>query len=274
MLHSIHNWDAVYDNQDNIPFGDKWPGLWVEPARAFREKLSSAGRARLGLTYGDGERNRFDLFLPEGEPKGLVIFVHGGFWMGLDRSFWSHLAAGSLAHGYAFAVPEYTLCPNIRISGITVEIAAAITAAAQAVPGPIHLAGHSAGGHLVTRMVSNTSPLPDDIQKRIGRVASLSGLHDLRPLRHYWRQRVLSIDEDEARRESPALLEPVEGAVVLCWAGARETSEFLRQSALLANIWRGLGAATASEVEPDRHHFNIVDILSDPDHPLVRDLLG
>ena len=35
----------------------------------------------------------------------------------------------------------------------------------------------------------------------------------------------------------------------------------------------GLGDATSSVVEPDRHHFNIVDGLADPDHTLTRMLV-
>jgi arylformamidase len=34
----------------------------------------------------------YDLFLPEGTPAGLAVFVHGGYWKAFDRSVWSHLA--------------------------------------------------------------------------------------------------------------------------------------------------------------------------------------
>ena len=272
MMHKIADWNAVYDNTPAIPDGASWPGRWIEPARAFCEAVGN--RARLGISYGSGNRNRFDLFLPVGRPQGLVVFVHGGFWMALDRSFWSHLAQGPLARGHAVAIPEYSLCPDIRVAGITAEIGAAITNAADLVGGPIRLAGHSAGGHLVSRMVSHSSPLPDRVRERIAGVLSISGLHDLRPLRATWRQDTLRIDEAEAQAESPALLNPLLGTCITCWVGGSETSEFRRQNALLANIWRGLGAATNCVEEPDRHHFNIVDGLSDADHPMLKVLLG
>ena len=127
MLHRIENWSDAYANGPNIPGGERWPALWVEPAARFRESRVVAGRATLDIGYGEGARNRLDLFLPDQTPKGLVVYVHGGFWIRLDKSFWSHLAAGPLAHGYAVAMPSYTLCPETRVSAITGEIAAAIS---------------------------------------------------------------------------------------------------------------------------------------------------
>ena len=83
----------------------------------------------------------------------------------------------------------------------------------------------------------------------------------------------LKIDREEADGESPALLEPMAGARIACWVGAAERSEFVRQNALLANAWTGLGAETLTVEEPDRHHFNVIDGLADPDHALTRTLL-
>ena len=82
------------------------------------------------------------------------------------------------------------------------------------------------------------------------------------------------IDDAEALTESPALLAPVQGTRVTCWVGGSERSEFIRQNALLANIWTGLGAQTCKIEEPDRHHFNVVDGLSNPHHQIVEALLS
>lgn len=273
MLHRVSDWDNAYANGANIAGGERWPGLWVEPAAAFRRKRLDAGRAELDIAYGEGKRNRLDLFRPDGEARGLVAFIHGGFWLRLDKSFWSHLAAGPIAHGYAVAMPSYTLCPDIRIGGIVREVGAAIEEAARMVEGPIRLTGHSAGGHLATRMVTATSPLTDTVRTRIVNTVSIAGVHDLRPMMRTAMNADLRIDAAEALAESPALLTPIDGARVTCWVGGAERAEFRRQNALLANIWTGLGAAMASVEEPDRHHFDVIDGLADPDHSLTRCLL-
>ena len=273
ILNRISDWDDAYANGVNIPGGDRWPQAWVEPAKAFRDAAVASGRAKLDMSYGTAPRNRIDLFLPEGTPKGLVVFVHGGFWLRLEKTFWSHLANGPVAHGYAVAMPSYTLCPDTRIAGITAEIGKAIGLVADMISGPMFLTGHSAGGHLASRMISETSPLPQAVRARIRHVVSISGVHDLRPMMRTKMNETLKIDEAEALAESPAMLRPMEDARLTCWVGAAERSEFIRQNALLANVWKGLGAATTSVEEPDRHHFNIIDGLADPDHPLTRTLL-
>jgi len=270
---TIADWGDAYANAAHIPDGADYPPRWAAAAGTFRNELLAAGRAELDLAYGQGERNRFDLFRPADAPRGLLVFVHGGYWMRFDKSSWSHLAAGPLAHGFAVAMPGYTLCPSSRIGGITAEIGGAVAAAAARVEGPILLAGHSAGGHLATRMVCRDSPLPEPVLSRVARVLSISGVHDLRPLMRTAMNATLRLDPAEARGESPALLEPVEGVRGACWVGAAERAEFVRQNALLANVWKGLGAITVSVEEPDRHHFDVIDGLAGPQSPMLRCLL-
>lgn len=272
--HRIADWDNAYANGANIAGSDRWPAAWMESARAFRDALSTEGRAHIDIAYGGEPRNRFDLFLPRDTPKGLVVFIHGGYWLESDKNTWSHLAKGAVSSGFAVAMPSYTLCPDMRIAGIVREVGAAIGKAAEMVGGPLILTGHSAGGHLASRMVTTTTPLAADVAKRVRHVVSISGVHDLRPIMFTEMNATLGIDEQEALAESPALLRPMDGARITCWAGGGERAEFLRQNALLANIWTGLGAMTSTVVEPDRHHFNIVDGLADPAHPLTRTLIS
>lgn len=274
MLYAIDDWDNAYANGPNIPGGERWPAAWVEPAKRFRDGMLAKGRAHLDIAYGPGARNTLDLFLPEGTPHGLVVFVHGGYWMALDKSIWSHLAGGAVAQGYAVAMPSYTLCPDVRIPDITREIGAAVTAAMGHVAGPVVLTGHSAGGHLVTRMVSHTSPLGEAQRARIRHVVSLSGLHDLRPLLRTKMNLKLGLDAESAAAESVALLMPIAGARVTAWVGGAERAEFRRQSQLIANVWLGLGAATACVEAPDRHHFDVIDALADPESALIATLLA
>jgi arylformamidase len=270
----IEDWDDAYSNRAHIAGADDYPPRWAADAAAFRQAMTTADRAEIDLPYGSAPRERFDLFRPEGLSKGLAVFIHGGYWMLFDKSSWSHLAAGAVARGWTVALPSYTLCPEVRIADITRQIAKAIAAAAERVSGPIVLSGHSAGGHLVTRMVSENGPLAESLRPRLARVVSISGLHDLRPLLHTKMNETLRLDAAEAAAESAALQVPIAGLPLCCWVGAEERPEFRRQNALLANIWTGLGARTSAAEAAGRHHFNVIDELTDPASALTEAWVG
>ena len=264
------DWEDAFANGDYIPDGMTFPDRWAARAAAYRAQTP----CELDLAYGDGPRNRLDLFLPDGPPKGLVVIVHGGYWVAFDKTSWSDLAEGARALGWAVAMPSYTLAPAATLPEITVEIAAAISFAATKIIGPIHLAGHSAGGHLVTRMICQSGPLAPEIAARIKRVVSISGLHDLRPLQAHSMNEKLGLTAQTATSESAALTAPLPGISVTAWVGACERPEFLRQSTLLTEAWRIKGADTQLIAEPGKHHFDVIDGLKDPENPLSQALAG
>ncbi len=272
-FHKIDDWDDAYANIPNVPDGESYPDRWQATADSFRKSPPANSSIEAGISYGAADRNVYDLFLPQDASGDVMIFIHGGYWMRFDNSYFSHLATGALHNGFAVAMPSYSLCPNVRVRDITTEIAQAIVAVAKRFEGKIHLAGHSAGGHLATRMVCTDSPLPKDVQHRIDGVMSISGVHDLRSLLQLEINEVLKMDKAEAAAESPALHTPLPSTKLICWVGAGERSEFIRQNALLANIWKGLGASTLVVEEPDRHHMNVVDGLADPTSAMLRLLL-
>jgi acetyl esterase/lipase len=255
-----------YANADVIPGGADYPPRWAAQAAAFRDSLGA--RARCGLRWGEEPRQTFDLFLPEGAPRGLVAFVHGGYWLAFDPSSWSHLAAGPLAQGWAVAMPGYTLAPEARIARITREAVRGVAAAAAMVPdGPLVLAGHSAGGHLVARLACADTPVP--FAGRLARVVPISPLSDLRPLMQTQMNERLRLDSVEALAESPALHRLRPGVDCTVWVGGQERPSFLWQARLLSEVWD-----CPWHVAAGRHHFDVIDDLADPDSLLVRSVLG
>lgn len=265
----ITDFDDAYTNGAYISGGNEYPAHWAAQAERFREHLLPGCRKDIDIAYGAAERQKLDFFWPAATPKGLCVFVHGGYWMKFSKSDWSHLAAGALSRGWAVAMPGYTLTPDITIGGITSEISKAISLAAAQVEGPIHLAGHSAGGHLVTRMMCEPSQLPLPALERVEQVISISGVHDLRPLMQTKMNETLKMTELEARNESPALRRPRAGARVMCWVGSEERPEFIRQTDLLANVWHGLGAAMSCHHAAGRHHFDVIDDLMEEESALT-----
>jgi len=264
----IEDFDDAYTNMAYIAGGADYPARWAAQAERFRENLPRGCSSTLNIPYGAGRRNSFDLFQPA-TTKGLCIFIHGGYWMKFAKSDWSHLTRGALARGWTVAMPGYNLAPEKNIAGITSEIAQAITFIGRQTAGPIRLAGHSAGGHLATRMVCEPSQLPSEVRERVAQVISISGVHDLRPLLRTQMNETLKLTELEARNESPALRRPGIGVKVMCWVGTDERPEFVRQNDLLANVWHGLGADMACHHAAGRHHFDVIEDLVDPESTLT-----
>ena len=264
------DWDDAFNNMGHVSGSEALPGLWERAAFDYR----NATNVETDLAYGDADRHKLDIVWPDATPRGLAVFVHGGFWMRLSKSYWTHYAEGARAQGWAVCFPSYTLAPQARLSHMTEEIASAISFAARRVEGPIRLAGHSAGGHLVSRMVCATSPLAAEIRDRISHTLSISGLHDLRPLMWTKMNDILQIDDAEALRESAALLRPSLDTRLTAWVGGGERSEFIRQTQLLALMWRGLEAEVSEVIEGDHNHFTILEDLQSPNTPITKAFVG
>ncbi|MBK8455470.1 MAG: alpha/beta hydrolase [Thiofilum sp.] len=268
----MKDWNDEFANAAYIHNGNHYPEQWAKAAQQFREQPPLHWQL---VPYGELERESIYVFHPNtSSVSGLAIFVHGGYWMAFDASYWSHLAKGALAQGWVVAMPSYTLAPHARISAITQQIGKAINYLAERYTGAIHLAGHSAGGHLVTRMMCEDSPLTPAVQARLKRVLSISGLHDLRPLLQTTMNQTLQLDRWEARSESVALLFPLPEVELRCWVGANERPEFIRQTDLLVNLWGSLNVKVKGVYAPHEHHFSVINDLARADSALVQAWVG
>lgn len=245
-----------YQNSAFIPDGDAYYPRWQAEAATFRARAGE--RATLNIPYGPGARQAFDLFHPEASPKGLLVFVHGGYWLACDRADYSHLAAGALARGWACAMPSYTLAPEGRIAAMTQEVAQAVRAAATRIPGPVVVTGHSAGGHLSARMGCTDLDLP------VARAVPISPLADLAPLMQTDMNADLHIDSPEAAAESPARLALRQGTTAHVWVGGQERPAFLWHARTLSEEWNCPWTVAAG-----KHHFDVIDGLTDPDSRLM-----
>lgn len=274
------NWDVAFDNLGHVKDSAKLPDFWASRAAQYRGDAVKANRLiDIDIPYGDHPREVFDLVWPDSAPKGLVVFVHGGYWVRLDKSYWTDLAEGARANGWVVCLPSYTLAPEACIGDITQQIRCAIGRASELVSGPIRLCGHSAGGHLVTRMLCNHHSLPEEVLNeevlnRVVHTVPISGIHDLRPLLRTAMNQSLNLDESQAVAESSALHRPVRTPSITAWVGSSERPEFIRQSKLLAMIWHGLDARVKCHIDEGHDHFSILEGLKLPDSAITMELIN
>jgi len=265
------DWDDAFDNSGYVAGVEELAAQWVSDAAAYRSARVARETAHLDISYGSDAREAFDLFLPDDRPKGTVVFVHGGYWHKLDKSYWSHFANGCVSNGWAVAIPSYPLAPQVSVSQITESISRMVQHVAEITDGAIALTGHSAGGHLVSRMIC-TGVLPKVVVARITRVVPVSGVYHLNPLLKTTMNDTLRLTESEVMTESPVHLDPVTGIPVTFWVGDHERPEFLRQTRMIAEHWAAKGVQAHSVYEPGFHHFNVIASLQDMHGTLTREI--
>ena len=222
--------------------------------------------SHLDLRYGDTPGETIDLFPARKGDGSCLMFIHGGYWRSLDKKDHSFLAPAWVGAGVSLAVVNYDLCPAVTVEEIVRQMLRAsrwlwLHAEDYGMDEDrLYVAGHSAGGHLTAMMMAAIWPafdkrLPKDLFK--GGLA-ISGIYDLRPLLEVdFLQADLRLDPALALRVSPAFLPTATRAPVMTCVGGDESSEFLRQNALLGERWRGAFAGDIAM--PGTHHFSVLD---------------
>ncbi len=216
------------------------------------------------VRYGPTADETLDLVVPHaGAP--LLVFFHGGYWRRLHKDDATFVARGFAPHGVATAIINYGKAPGLPLETIVAQARRSVAwlrANAKehgADATRLVVAGHSAGGHLAAMCA---------VDAQVAGVATLSGLHDLGPLRFSQVQEWLQLDEARAAAMSPALLAPAGRTPVLAWAGTRESEDFRSQGRVLADAWRVHGCDTAY-ADSDDDHFTLFERLGDPRDPLT-----
>ena len=82
------------------------------------------------------------------------------------------------------------------------------------------------------------------------------------------------LDQETAQLLSPALQKPVIQVPCTCWVGYDERPEFIRQNQLLADAWKAYGVSVRVVLEPNKHHFDVINGLACNTHPLFATVLG
>jgi arylformamidase len=266
------DYEAEYNNRARVPEHPEIFARWAREAEDYRAEAMKERRAELGLSYGESLRQFIDLFSPRrGVTAPLALFVHGGYWRSLDPSLFSQMARGLNSQGVAVAVVGYDLCPEVTIAEIIEQIRHACLFMWLRTGRRMMVYGHSAGGHLAGAMVATDwqALYPKAPADLVPAAYAISGVFDLTPLVHVAMAQDLQIDEAEARRVSPLFWPAPRGRVFDAVVGGLESSEFLRQSRIIAEAWGKAGADTRYEAIAGTNHFTVIDALSNPQNAMV-----
>jgi arylformamidase len=249
------DYEVEYNNRARVPEHEEIFARWAWEGENYRAETLKAGRAQLGLCYGDTPRQSIDLFLPEaGETAPLALFIHGGWWRSLDASMFSQMARGPNAHGVMVAVAGYDLCPNVTIGDIVEQMRRACLFLWQRFNRRLFVYGHSAGGHLAGAMLATDwaalyPKVPADL---VPAGYAVSGVFNLGPLVG------ISVNQDSAaylRGGTQPLAAVLAGQIRTCFRCRRRRSGVERIQTAEPDRGTDLAAKrSADALRRDRRH--------------------
>ena len=289
--HQSPDWyDQMYNNRALVPDFANYLQQWTHDSQAVRNHHPCL----TDLRYGSGPSENLDIFTAQlghestaslckqtSPLSPVVVFLHGGYWRALDKSDHSFVAPALTAQGVTVVVPNYALCPTVTIPDIVMQMVKALAWVWRHIgtwggdPSRIHVAGHSAGGHLAAMMMAcnwqqYAPDLPPDLVKS---ALSVSGLYELDSLRHSpLLQEALRLDDTQVLKASPAWMPAPRQGILHSVVGGLESEAFLAHNQLIQNAW-GVQRVPVAEVIPGLHHFSMMNAFASPGHALNKRLL-
>lgn len=268
--------DEQYDPALTVPN----PGFYADLYERESDLLRSETEHELRVPYGPTLAEHLDLY-PADDNAPVLFYVHGGYWRARTSREFGFVARGPASRGIATVVPDYALCPGVTIDEIVRQVRAALVwtygnaGGFGGDPENIHVAGHSAGGHLVAMLLATDWEgeygLPRDIIKG---ATAISGLYDLAPFPYTFLQPKLQLTWDQVTRNSPILHLPEGAPPLLVACGGEETDEFKRQSRDYLRAWRAKGLAGEELMLPGKNHYDVIDGFLDAESLLLSRILG
>lgn len=274
--------DVQYNARATVPDITPIIQAYADESRAARQSLPCA----LDLPYGPHADELLDIFpaAPGTAPAAgapVFVFIHGGYWRLLSKDDSSSMAPTFTRAGAVVVAVNYSLAPAVTLDRIVDQTRRALAWVHAHVaqhggdPRRIHVCGSSAGGQLAGMLLAAgwhaDYGVPEDVVRG---AAPLSGLFDLRPLVHTHINEWMQLSEQDAIRNSPALLPAGAGCPLIVSYGETETAEFKRQSDDYLAGWRERGHPGRYVAMPGTNHFDIVLTLNDPDSALTQAILG
>lgn len=244
---------------------------------ALVPKDISSRRIATGVRFGPNPKHQLDLYAPRGagEPRPLLIFVHGGGWDSGDRRQYGFAGRALAALGFLVAIADYRVFPEVEFPAFVEDLATAVSwlmAKAHDLGGDagrLVLAGHSAGAYnAVTFALDPARFGAPEASGRIRGVAGLSGPYDFYPF-----DVKQSIDAF-GRYPEPLTTQPVNlvtpaAPPMLLAHGVRDTTVGDYHTVRLAAKLRAAGVPVVERHYPDLAHSHLVLGLSLPVRPFL-----
>jgi arylformamidase len=264
--------EAQYNPRGAVPNATEIYARWPVESARVKKKLPHEAELR----YGPHPREVMDVF-HAGEPRGALVFFHGGYWRAFSKDDFAFLAEALVEAGITVAMPSYPLCPEVSLEDIAQSSGSAIVklwrdALSPAEKARLVISGHSAGGYLTGALFATDWAAHGLPPTPFRGGLSISGVFELEPLVNTTMNTAIGLDIKKARGLSLGASCPhVAAPLVLC-VGEKESPEFHRQSTEHARAWPEVCRAPIDI--PGRHHFDVVEELGRAGTPVFEEALS
>jgi len=254
--------DLQYNNRFHVPDFEDYLQRWEN----LSHNVLKSHNAVQDIPYGDGPRERLDVFSSPNPLSKTLVFIHGGYWQRFDKSSFHFIADAFAVYGITTVLINYPLAPGVLMDQIVESCRKAIDwiynniATFNGDAGQIYIAGHSAGAHLAAMLM--TTDETKSLQGIKG-ICAFSGLFNLIPIQLSNINDGLQMDKEMAIRNSPVFKEPVAFCPLLIAVGAAETNEFIDQSKTMNAEWRNKNIPTELMILLGLNHFSVLDSFCD-----------
>jgi acetyl esterase/lipase len=238
---------------------------------------------------GDGiEAHRLDLYLPDdGASAAIIVFVHGGAFMGGTRQQNASVGRALAREGLATAVVSYRLFPQSDAAGAVEDVARATSwmiahASAYGLNGRnVFLVGHSAGAQIVAMIGTNARYLGafGEPLGAVRGVFAVAGAYDVRDLSgepDSWQKIDGHIygETPQARTVmSPIVNIDPRSAPTVTACGTLDDPDSCDRATSFASALRAAGIPSTTIQENGADHMGMLRALIDPKDPLNAALL-
>jgi len=268
----LDGWDSMTQAERDAAYNNTAAVAEVARLHAARaaasERVRAAAPSGLDLRYGPRARNLVDVF-PAGDPAApCLVFLHGGYWQMNSKESFACLGQGVRAYGWAAAFPGYTLAPDAPLTEIVAEVDAVLdwlicAGPDHGVAGPLVVAGWSAGGQLAALALRHPC---------VTAGLSVSGIHELAPLRDTYLNARLRLSDSHIADLSPLRLPVVQKPFAIAY-GAAELPALILNSVSFHAYRAAAGAPGPLLVAEGCNHFTILSGLCEASSRLTQSLV-
>ncbi|MGQ2906900.1 MAG: alpha/beta hydrolase [Aliihoeflea sp.] len=232
-----------------------------------------------GLAYGQGPRQRYDVYRPVGASADapVVVFLYGGAWSSGDRSMYRFVGNALAEQGFVAAIPDYRLYPEVRFPDFVEDAARAVTAIRRDVAGgrPVVVVGHSAGAQIGALIALDDRYLSGAACSTVSGFVGIAGPYDFLPLTS---ERYRRIFPEATRDQSQPINFAADRApATLLLHGSSDRTVAAKDSRDLARALQAAGNRAELRIYDGVGHINIVGAIASPlrgQAPTLADISG